>query len=79
MIARTMSRLAFVVGLMLAGVAPAAAQQPYNPPPPPPPSSYYQPAPQQPACPPGTHWEEAGYVSHGKYREARCARDDGRE
>ena len=35
--------------------------------------------PQAQACPPGTHWEEAGYIGHGKYRPARCARDNGRE
>jgi hypothetical protein len=31
------------------------------------------------ACPPGQHWEEAGYVAEGKWREAHCAKDGGRE
>ena len=31
------------------------------------------------ACPPGTHWEPAGYVHDGKWRDARCAKDGGRE
>jgi len=30
-------------------------------------------------CPPGTHWEEAGYVAEGKWRDAHCAKDGGRE
>ena len=75
MIAGTAFRLAVVVGLALAWAAPVSAQQPNNPPSS---SSYYQSAP-PPACPPGTHWEEAGYIGHGKYRPARCARDDGKE
>jgi len=29
------------------------------------------------ACPPGTHWVNAGYVSGGKWREAHCAKDNG--
>jgi hypothetical protein len=31
------------------------------------------------SCPPGEHWEEAGYVAEGKWREAHCAKDGGRE
>jgi hypothetical protein len=31
------------------------------------------------SCPPGTHWEEAGYVHDGKWRDAGCAKDGGRE
>ena len=31
------------------------------------------------ACPPGTHWAEAGYVGGGKYREAHCANDNGQD
>jgi hypothetical protein len=31
------------------------------------------------ACPVGQHWEDAGYVSGGKWRDAHCARDGGRE
>jgi hypothetical protein len=27
-----------------------------------------------PACPAGYYWEPAGYVHHGKFREAHCAR-----
>ena len=72
MIAGTLSLFVVFTGLV---VAPALAQTPGNPPPP---SAQRQPAPAQ-ACPPGTHWEEAGYVGHGKYRPARCARDNGRE
>jgi hypothetical protein len=30
-------------------------------------------------CPPGTHWEDAGYVAEGKWRDAHCAKDGGRE
>lgn len=26
-------------------------------------------------CPPGTHWEEAGYARHAKWRGAHCARN----
>ena len=31
------------------------------------------------SCPPGTHWVEAGYARGGKWREAHCARDDGKD
>jgi hypothetical protein len=72
MVARALSLFAVLTGLM---VVPALAQTPGNPTPP---SSQGRPSPAQ-ACPPGTHWEEAGYVGHGKYRPARCARDNGRE
>ena len=75
MIASTFFR-SLVFGFAIAAAAPAMAQT--NSPPPPPPSSSDRPAPPQ-ACPRGTHWEEAGYIGHGKYRPARCARDDGRE
>lgn len=71
MIARALSLFFVFPGLV---VAPAPAQAPGNRPPP---SAQGQPAPAR-ACPPGTHWEEAGYVGHGKYRPARCARDNGR-
>ncbi len=30
-------------------------------------------------CPPGTYWEEGGYVSEGKWRDAHCAKDNGRQ
>ena len=74
MIVRALSVVVVFTGLT---VAPALAQAPGNPPPA---SSQgqRQPAPAH-ACPPGTHWEEAGYIGHGKYRPARCARDNGRE
>lgn len=73
MIVRTLILFLFV------GIAamPAAAQTPSGAPPPA--SSQYQPAPPPQTCPAGTHWEEAGYIGHGKYRPARCARDNGRE
>ena len=74
MIGRTLLLLPLVIGLPLAVAAPASAQAPT-----PPPSSQNPPPPPAQVCPPGTHWEEAGYISHGKYRPARCARDDGRE
>jgi hypothetical protein len=30
-------------------------------------------------CPPGTYWENGGYVSDGKWRDGHCARDNGRQ
>jgi hypothetical protein len=30
-------------------------------------------------CPAGQHWEESGYVAEGKWRDAHCAKDGGRE
>jgi hypothetical protein len=33
----------------------------------------------QPNCPPGTYWENGGYVSDGKWRDGHCARDNGRQ
>jgi len=45
----------------------------------PPPQSAPNPPPAANACPPGTHWEPAGYVHDGKWRDARCAKDGGRE
>jgi hypothetical protein len=72
-------KTALLIGMVLAAAAwlPASAQTPYSAPPPQ--SSVNPPPPPIPACPAGTHWEEAGYVGHGKYRPARCARDNGRE
>jgi hypothetical protein len=29
------------------------------------------------ACPPGTHWANAGYVGGGKWRDSHCAKNDG--
>jgi hypothetical protein len=29
------------------------------------------------ACPPNTHWTDAGYTNGGKWRVAHCAKDDG--
>ena len=69
MIARTLL-------LFLVGITPTLAQTPNNLPPPPL-SSQNPPAAQ--GCPPGTHWEPAGYVHDGKWRDAHCARDNGRE
>ncbi|HVH78031.1 MAG TPA: hypothetical protein VM782_01460 [Stellaceae bacterium] len=69
------ANLLIVAALTAAPFLSAGAQTTNSPPPQ---SSTAQP-PQVPACPRGTHWEEAGYVGHGKYRPARCARDDGRE
>jgi len=74
MIGRALSLLSLVFGLTIALAAPVLAQQTNNPPP----SSQNPPPPAQ-ACPPGTHWEAAGYVHDGKWRDARCARDDGHE
>lgn len=75
MIGKMLSLSAFL-GFAIAAL-PAAAQI-TNPPSAPPPSGASQP-PAGVTCPPTTHWEPAGYVGHGKYRPARCARDDGRE
>jgi hypothetical protein len=72
MTVRTLALLVLFVGL---ASSPALAQTPNSPPP----TSQNQPQPPAQACPPGTHWEPAGYVHDGKYRDARCARDDGRE
>jgi len=41
----------------------------------PPASSTPPPMPAADGCPPGTHWEEAGYVKHSKWRPAHCARN----
>jgi hypothetical protein len=30
-------------------------------------------------CPPGTYWEEPGYVGSGKWRDGHCARDNGHQ
>ena len=30
-------------------------------------------------CPPGTYWENGGYVSDGKWRDGHCAKDNGRQ
>jgi hypothetical protein len=30
-------------------------------------------------CPPGTYWENGGYVADGKWRDGHCARDNGRQ
>jgi hypothetical protein len=38
-----------------------------------------QSAPAAHSCPPGTHWEEAGYIHNGKWRDAGCLKDGGRE
>jgi hypothetical protein len=59
--------------LVLLGMTPALAQTPNNPPP----SSQNPPRAQ--ACPPGTHWEPAGYVHDGKWRDAGYLKDGGRE
>ena len=61
--------------LLLVGIAPALAQTPSSPPPP---QSSQNPPPVQ-ACPPGTHWEPAGYIHGGKWRDAGCLKDGGRE
>jgi hypothetical protein len=75
MIGRTLRLLSLVVGLAVAAAAPGLAQQTSSPPT----SSQDQSQPPAQACPPGTHWEPAGYIRDGKYRDARCARNDGRE
>ncbi len=75
MIGRTLLLISLILGFAIAVAMPASAQTPGSPPPPP----QQQPSPPAHACPPGTHWEEAGYVAHGKWRAARCARDNGRE
>ena len=36
-------------------------------------------APAAHSCPPGTHWEEAGYIHDGKWRDAGCLKNGGRE
>ena len=74
MIVRALFAMSLVFGLAV-GAMPSTAQTPSNPPP----SSQGQPPPPAQACPPGTHWEPAGYVHDGKWRDARCARDGGRE
>ena len=43
-----------------------------------------QPTPNQPppvaqTCPAGQYWEPAGYVADGKWREAHCAENRGRQ
>ena len=75
MIVRTLFTTSLVFGLAV-GAVPATAQMPSNPPPP---ASQGQPPPPSQVCTPGTHWEPAGYVHDGKWRDARCARDNGRE
>jgi hypothetical protein len=30
-------------------------------------------------CPPGTYWENGGYVSDGKWRDGHCAKNNGRQ
>lgn len=31
------------------------------------------------SCPAGTHWANAGYVRGGKWREAHCANNNGKD
>jgi hypothetical protein len=33
----------------------------------------------QTSCPPGTYWENGGYVADGKWRDGHCANDNGRQ
>ena len=73
MIVRTLLLFSLFVG---SATAAAVAQTPGNPPPP---SSQGQAPPPAQSCPPGTHWEPGGYVHDGKWRDAHCARDTGRE
>ena len=43
-----------------------------------PPSAHSLRVAQAQTCPPGTHWVDSSYA-RGKYREAHCARDDGKD
>ena len=38
-----------------------------------------EPLPTAQSCPAGQHWEAAGYVADGKWRDAHCAQDNGNE
>jgi hypothetical protein len=78
-----MSRLSvFLPALALAlFLSPGGASAADAPPPSAPPSSAQSntQAPAATTCPAGTHWEPAGYIRDGKWRDARCAKDGGRE
>ena len=58
--------------LFWASAAPAQTNRPAE-------TNSSQSAPAAHSCPPGTHWEEAGYIHDGKWRDAGCLKNGGRE